>query len=317
MADPVLHIKDGYFFEVPKSLWPHDYQSWDEVPEFIREDHPHATLEQISHEMSGKVLIPQPFGELDNLYEMKSGFGISRFMIIELLIAGILCAIFIPLARKYQTQGDRPRGRSWNLFESFLIYLRNDVVRPAIAHDQHHFHEADRFLPLLWTMFFFILFCNLAGLVPWMGSPTGSFGVTTAMALVTFATVILAGMIRLGPIGFWKNQVPSMDLPLALAIILKPPIFIIEVVGMLIRHLVLAIRLLANMAAGHLVILGIMGLITAAAVASENATYWVVVVIAVVGSTLLRCLELLVAFLQAYIFTFLSALFIGMATHHH
>ena len=107
-----------------------------------------------------------------------------------------------------------------------------------------------------------------------------------------------------------------MDLPLPLAIVLKPMIFAIEMLGLLIKHGILAVRLLANMVAGHLVLLGIMGLITAAATATLG-TWATVASISVVGSTLFSLLELFVAFLQAYIFTVLSALFIGAAVHQH
>jgi len=103
---------------------------------------------------------------------------------------------------------------------------------------------------------------------------------------------------------------------LPLAIVLKPMIFAIEMLGLLIKHGILAVRLLANMVAGHLVLLGIMGLITAAATATLG-TWATVTAISVVGSALFSLLELFVAFLQAYIFTFLSALFIGAAVHQH
>jgi F-type H+-transporting ATPase subunit a len=134
--------------------------------------------------------------------------------------------------------------------------------------------------------------------------------------------VVIGGMRQFGPIGFFLNQVPHMDLPWYIAIVIKPMIFIIEILGLMIRHLVLSIRLLANMVAGHLVILGIMSVVfgAAAAVSFANAPTWqwgLGAVIVVLGSALFSVLELFVAFLQAYIFTFLSALFIGAAVHHH
>ena len=153
-------------------------------------------------------------------------------------------------------------------------------------------------------------------MVPWAGSPTASFSVTLALAGVTMATVVVSGMRKFGFFGFFKNQIPSMDLPLPLAIILKPMIFAIEMLGLCIKHLILAVRLLANMVAGHLVLLGIMGIITAAATYSMGL--WMTVTgISVLSCTLFSVLELFVAFLQAYIFTFLSALFIGSAVHQH
>ena len=109
-----------------------------------------------------------------------------------------------------------------------LLFLRDQVARSAIGK-----HDADRFLPFIWTIFFFILGCNLMGMVPWAGSPTGALAVTGSLALITFATVIGSGMAKLGPIGFWIGQVPPMDLPPVLAILLKPMIFFIEVTSSL------------------------------------------------------------------------------------
>ena len=196
-----------------------------------------------------------------------------------------------------------------------LLFIRDEVARPAIGA-----HDADRFLPYLWTIFFFVLTCNLLGMIPWLGSPTGALGVTGTLALMTFAAVVGAGSQKLGAAGFWKAQVPPMDLPLPLAIFLKPMLFLIEVVGLLIKHFVLSVRLLANMFAGHLVL----GVLVAfvAVVGAQVSSYLSplflgVSVASIFGSVALSLLELFVAFLQAYIFTFLSALFIGMAVHPH
>ncbi|WP_428303664.1 F0F1 ATP synthase subunit A [Lacipirellula sp.] len=267
-----------------------------------------AKLAEYNHQLDGKILIPQPFGKLKNNYERESGFAISKFMILEAVVALILIAVFTILAAKIR-HGKVVRGKLWNMFEAFLLFIRDDIARPAIGH-----HDADRFVPLLWTIFMFVLGCNLLGMLPWVGAPTGSFSVTFGLAMVTFATVIVAGSLRFGIVGFWKNQVPHMDLPLPLAIVIVPGLFAIEVVGLLIKHLVLSIRLLANMVAGHLVLLAIMGLAVAAA---ASANWHLTATISVIGSALFSLLELFVAFLQAYVFTFLSALFIGAAVHHH
>jgi F-type H+-transporting ATPase subunit a len=309
MADPVLHIKDGYFFEIPKFMYPHPYGTLDDVPEFLRKAHPHETLEAFNHDMAGKILIPQPFATLKNLYDKESGFAISKFMLLELFAAAILAFVFIRVGRRISS-GEAPKGKSWNLFEAMLLFVRDEVAVPALGK-----HEAERFTPLLWTMFFFILTCNLLGLIPWLGAPTGAFGVTFGLACVTFATTVGAGTKQFGLVGFWKNQIPHMDLPLWL-VPLKIPIFLIEVLGLFIKHAILSVRLLANMVAGHLVLLGILGLIVTAA--QYSLGHWALVSsISVVSSTLFSLLELFVAFLQAYIFTFLSALFISAGVHHH
>ena len=337
MADhnPIYHLKDCYFFEVPKAMWRQGWKTLDDVPRFLREGHPEVTdVAAFTEAMDGKILIPQPFAELESLYAVKSGFGISKYMILEVVLAAILFWVFTRLAARLRT-GEPARGRMANLFEAMIVFVRDQIARPAIDSHDHHDdehghghdshaapqpllakHDGDRFVPLLLTLFFFVLGCNLLGMVPWAGSPTASFSVTLALAGVTLLTVIVAGMAKFGFLGFFTNQVPSMDLPLPLAIILKPLIFLIEMAGLLIKHGILAVRLLANMVAGHLVLLGIMGLITAAA--SYSTGLWATVTgISVVSCTLFSVLELFVAFLQAYIFTFLSALFIGAAVHQH
>jgi F-type H+-transporting ATPase subunit a len=311
MADPILHIKDGYYFEVPKALW--RYHRLDDVPAFLREAHQHATLAEFQKELDGKIVIPQPFGTLKNLHEKQSGFCFSKFMILELAAATLLVWVFFRLSRKMQS-GIVPRGRFWNLFEAILVFIRNEVARPAMGE-----HDADKYVPLLWSLFFFILTCNLLGMVPWAGAPTASFSVTLSLAAVTFLTGIGCGMAKLGPLGFFLNMAPHLDVPLIGKILLSPivvMIFAIELLGTCIKHGVLGVRLLANMVAGHVVLLAILGMIVDAA-SSSSFTWSAVTVISVFGSTAISCLELFVAFLQAYVFTFLSALFIGMATHHH
>jgi len=279
-------------------------------------DHPWsaAKIESYNRQLDGKIIIPQPFGRLRNNYEAESGFCISKFMILELVIAALLIFAFKRLA-SYVKDGRPVKGKLWNMFEAFLMFIRDDIARPAIGG-----HDADRFVPLLWTMFMFVLTCNLFGMLPWLGAPTGAFGVTLGLAAVTFATGVFFGSKRFGFLGFWKNLVPSMDMPLPLKIPIVLVLFPIELLGLCIKHAVLGIRLLANMVAGHLVLLAILGLAVAAAThagAHLGSSYWITATIAVVGSALFSLLELFVAFLQAYVFTFLSALFIGAAIHHH
>ena len=284
------HVKDASYFEFPEA-------------------------------MGGKVSVPQVYqGEAlvspASPYIEPFDLQITKFMVLEVIAAVIILAIALPLAGKLRG-GAVPKGRLWNALESILIFLRDEVARPAIGK-----HDADRFLPFLWTIFFFVLACNLLGMVPWMGSPTGAFGMTGMLALITFGTVIAAGSKRLGVVGFWKAQVPHMDLPPVLAIFLKPMIFGIEVMGLLIKHFVLAVRLLANMFAGHLVLGVLVAFVAAIATHPSVTTYFHpmfvgVSVASILGAVALSLLELFVAFLQAYIFTFLSALFIGMAVHPH
>lgn len=324
----------GWLHEVKahsaRQLGPNEWDSMKlragDVQEYKKEFHA-GTVKEWSPEkiagynyhLSGKILIPQPFGaRLRNLYEREPGLtnvAVSKFMVVEVVVGLILITVFGWLGRKV-AHGAAPKGKVWNLLESMVVFIKDQVAEPAVGH-----HDAHAYLPYLWTIFFFVLGCNLMGMVPWVGAPTGAFGVTLGLALLTFSTVVVGSMARFGFVGFFKNLVPGMDLPLVLAVVIWPMLFAIELLGLLIKHGVLAVRLLANMVAGHLVLLGIMGVaFTAEAVAQfagNNATWSIAAVISIFGCTLFSLMELFVAFLQAYIFTFLSALFIGAALHKH
>lgn len=264
-------------------------------------------LADYNQQLSGKVLIPQPFAKLRNNYEVESGFGVSKFMLIIAVVAALIFLGFSGLAKRIRS-GVPARGRLWNLLEVFLQFIRDEVAKPAIGHG----HE--KFVPLLWTIFVFILGCNLMGIIPFVGAPTASFSVTLALAAVIFFWGLFSGTKEFGVLGFWINQVPTIDAPWYIKYPLWLPLFVIEVASLFIKHAVLAVRLLANMVAGHLVLLAIMGIAVAAA---GTASWYVAAPIAVLGSVAIDCLELFVAFLQAYVFTFLAAVFLGSATHQH
>ncbi len=232
---------------------------------------------------------------------------ITRFMVMELVAAVLIALIMIPLAR-HVARNRVTRGPILNMFEAVIVFIRDGIARPTIGG-----HGADAFLPYLWTLFFFVLFNNLLGLIPGGASATGNINVTGVLALTTLGAVVSAGIRELGPVGYIKNIVPHLDVPA----IMKPPLwilmFFIETAGILIKHVVLAVRLFANMLAGHIVIAVILGFIA-------MASGWLVAVVAPVsllGAVALNLLELFVAFLQAYIFTFLAALFLGAAVHPH
>ena len=232
----------------------------------------------------------------------------TKFMVLELVGAILLIAVFMWLAKKIKS-GGKPTGKVWNLLETFIVFIRDDIARPTIGAK-----DADRFLPFLLTMFFFILILNLFGMIPFMGSATGALAVTVVLAMVTFAVVLGTGVKKMGVVGFAKAQVPHMELPKPLALILIPSIWAIEIFGLCVKHFVLAIRLFANMFAGHLVLSVFLAFIGATA---STALYYFVGPTVVFGSILFSLLELFVAFLQAYVFTFLASLFIGSAVHPH
>jgi F-type H+-transporting ATPase subunit a len=287
------HVEDSTSFHLPRAITPEGSHGHVEIPQ------PFADREPIFTMNTGNALLDRMIQPLD--------LKVTKFMVIELLVAILIAVFFIGLGRALKG-GAIPRGRFRNMLEAMLLYFRDSVARPCIGR-----HDADRFVPFLWTIFFFVLGCNLFGMLPWMGSPTASLAVTGALAFVTFCVVIGSGMLKLGPVGFWKAQVPHMDLPPILKIFLVPMIFGIEIFGLIVKHGVLAVRLLANMMGGHVVLAVIIAFIGAA----TGAVWYAVTPASVVGATALSMLELFVAFLQAYIFTFLSALFIGMAVHPH
>jgi F-type H+-transporting ATPase subunit a len=239
--------------------------------------------------------------------EIPLPWPITRFMVMEVIAAVLICVIMIALAR-HVARNRVTRGPFFNAFEALVLFIRDQVARPAIGG-----HGADQFLPFLWTLFFFILFCNLLGMVPGGASATGNINVTAVLAVWTLGTVLFAGMRAMGLVGFWIGIVPHMDVPLILKPFLWSLIWVIEVAGLFIRHAVLAIRLFANMLAGHIVLAIILGFIAQAA----GLLTFLVTPASLIGVLALSFLELLVAFLQAYIFTFLAALFIGSAVHPH
>ncbi|ADG66022.1 ATP synthase F0, A subunit [Planctopirus limnophila DSM 3776] len=176
-------------------------------------------------------------------------------------------------------------------------------------------HYADRFLPFIWSLFFYILFCNLLGAFPLFGTATASTSVTGVLALSVLVVTIGAGIKQSGAVGFWKSLVPSMDIPGIIGPPLKALIFVIELAGLFIKHTVLAIRLFANMLAGHVVIAVFLSFI--AATANSGILWYAVTPASIFGQLAIGALELFVAFLQAYVFSLLASLFIGAAVNPH
>jgi F-type H+-transporting ATPase subunit a len=253
-----------------------------------------------------------PWGHYD-LPQVLQTFGISKYVLIELGAAALMFIIFIPLAKRVAS-GKQVKGRFWNMIEVFLVYLKDQVIVPSIGSKE----LAAPYIPYLWTLFFFVLFCNLGGILPWMGSPTGSVVVTGVLAMSTLVVVMVTGMKHHGAIGFWKGMIPPIEGKVGgieLSKVLGPFMFVLEVFSFFVKHVTLCIRLMANMFGGHLML----AIFAAFIPMSAWAIYvWVPVTIcAVTASIAVDFLELFVAFLQAYIFTFLTSVYIGMSIHQH
>ena len=264
------------------------------------------------------------------------GLQLTKFMVLQ-VVAGLLTYwIFTGMARRARS-GQALSGRWWNFWEMLALFIRDEVVRKSIGdghhghgdeHDDHGHgpshdhaklemgHPADKYVPFVWTCFFYVLWCNLLGAFPWVGSATGEINVTAALAVTALGATVFYGSQELGFSGFVKALAPSMDVPGLLKAPLFVLIWVIEFVGLFIKHGVLAIRLFANIMAGHTVVAAILGFIAMDGVWNTNLIY-LVTPASIFGQVAIGMMELGVAFLQAYIFSFLATLFIGAAVHPH
>src|SRR5207248_208236 len=184
-----------------------------------------------------------------------------------------------------------PKG-FYNMVESFVVYIRDEIAVKSIGE-----HEASRYVPYLCTVFFFILFMNVIGLVPYGATATGNLSVTVVLALCTFVLTQIAGMRAQGALGYWLHLVPS-GVPKWLWPIMLP----VEILGLFTKPFALTVRLFANMVAGHIVIFFLIALTVLISV--------YVAPISVAFALGIFMLELFVALVQAYVFTMLSAVFI-------
>jgi F-type H+-transporting ATPase subunit a len=239
-------------------------------------------------------------------------FSITKHVLFMFFAAVLVTALLVPAARRAQRQraeGARSglKGAA-NVVEAFILYLRDEVAKPNVG------HHGERFYPYIISVFFFILICNLLGLVPWGTSPTANISVTAALAVITFLTVEAAGMRELG-FAQWSKTIfyapagTTGVIKYIMLVIMTP----VELMGKLTKPFALAIRLYANMTAGKAVMLALTGLLTAAAMAN---VLWVApaTILMAVG---IMVLKIFVAFLQAYIFAMLSSVFIGLIRHAH
>jgi F-type H+-transporting ATPase subunit a len=185
-----------------------------------------------------------------------------------------------------------------------IIFIRDEVARRAIP------ENADKYVGYLLTTFFFIVTCNLLGLVPGAATATGNISVTAGLALLAFFVIQASGIRRFGAVQHVKNLLPH-----GLPGWLVPLMFVLELLSNLIRPFALCIRLFANMMAGHVVILAFISLIFILGSLFSPAVGFAASPVSVLFALFVYFLELLVAFLQAFIFTMLTAQFIGMSVH--
>jgi len=248
----------------------------------------------------------------DFFESVRIGFNIpapfTKFIILLLIASGLMFAIFVPLARRLKA-GKPPNNLLGRIALGLLLFVRDEIVIPGIGE-----RDANRYLPFFWSMFFFIFICNLLGLIPFMGSPTGSLWVTAALALCAFTVIHGSAIMKMGAGHYFKAHFPHVDAPIGLGVVIGLFIGCIEIMGDFIKGFVLAVRLFANIFAGHTVLAVIMMLIVAAKYA-PGYLFWPISFGSVLSVVALSFLELFIAFLQAYVFTFLTSIFLGMAMH--
>ncbi len=256
-----------------------------------------------------------------------AGWQVTKFHVLLGLAAVLTGVILVWLGRRMRS-GAPPRGVAQGAAESVVYFVRDQIARPAIDHKDHHghvHHDGDKYVPFLGTTFLFVLIANMLGMIPFMGSPTASIAVTSALALVVFLYTHFSGIQQNGFAGYMKTFVPHIQMEgpakiLAFALVIL--MFCLELLTPFIRPFVLAVRLFANMLAGHVAIFVLLFFITMVAKSEwlafhggSPSLYYLVTPLSVAIVTALSLLELLVAGLQAFIFTLLTAIFIGLARH--
>ena len=269
----------------------------------------------------------------------KYEFSITNHLMMSAVAAVLVILVFAYVASRVRSKGDslesfQTKGKFSQLFETLCWFIRDEVARPNLG------HLTDKYIYYIWTIFFFILFGNVLGLIPfgyfmqmvsspfakgdehlawshWGGAATGNLSLNVVMAICSFIAVVYIGIKETGAKAFFSHFNPlGWDGPKAISYGMGIPLYFLEWMGLIIKCVVLAMRLFGTMMAGHLVIAVFVGFVFMAAGVSQALGYGVGVAVIGVG-ILLTLLELFICFLQAFIFTFLTVLFISMTATHH
>jgi F-type H+-transporting ATPase subunit a len=237
----------------------------------------------------------------------KYDITITKHVFFLMISALLTLALLLGVAsshRRHSHESGRPKGFGAGM-EAVILYLRNEIYMPVLGG-----HGGEKYVPFCLTLFFFIMMCNLIGLVPWGSTPTGNIAVTGTLAVITFIVVEIAGIRALGggylgTIIYWPH-----DMSLPMKLFLTPILTPVELIGKFTKPFALTIRLFANMMAGHVIVLALIGLIFMFG--------WGVAVGSIPMALFIMGLEVVVALIQAFIFSLLAAVFIGQirAAHH-
>jgi len=257
-------------------------------------------------------------------------FYITNHLMMTAVVAVLVLLVFYFVSRRVRVKGEglqayQTKGSVAQLFETMCSFIRDEVTRPNLG------QLTDKYIPYIWTIFFFILFANVLGLLPigyllqaatrdshyshWGGTATSNLSLNVILAIGSFIAILFVGIREVGAKAFFAHFNPiGWDNPKMLVIGL--PLYLLEWMGLIIKCIVLAMRLFGTMMAGHLVIAAFVLLIFSAARYSTSLGYGVHASV-VLGGIVLTLLELFICFLQAFIFTFLTVLFISTAVAHH
>ncbi len=268
-----------------------------------------------AHELDFQPLftIPLPHWEPVHIGSLVVDLSPTKHVVF-LILAAVLTFLLLKLASigvaRARREGRAPRGFA-GFMEMFVLWVRQDMAIANIGHE-----SGARYAPLVMTFFFFILICNILGLMPWGASPTGNLAVTGALAILAFLVIEIGGMLKLGFKGYMGTifpKIPGMDgaMGLVMSVALAP----IEILSKFVKPIALAIRLFGNMLAGHFVILSLFGIVFM--FGSIEYFRWGIGTVTAAVVLGVMALELFVAFLQAYVFALLSAVFIGLMQHEH
>ncbi len=232
-------------------------------------------------------------------------FSVTRQLVFVFITSILLLIIALRLASRYKKgigAETAPRGVWQNLMEVIILFVRDEIGKPTLG------DKTNKYLPYLLSAFTFILIANLLGLFPWGVSPTAGIAVTGALATFTFVITQLAGTRD-----YWHHILWPPGVPVFTKFILAP----IEIVGLFTKPLALAFRLFGNMVSGHLVIVSLLGMIFIFATLFGTGAGVGAIFISVPLTVFIYFLKLAVAIIQAYVFTILSAVFIGLALEEH
>lgn len=290
LDDHVWHFADGFVLHLPIIV----YSSENGLDLFssanFYDDH-HRLVPYKGYKLDHNHIYLSNTGKAVRVLDL----SITKNVAMLFINAALMLMIFLTVARAYKNNaGKAPKGIQ-SFFEPVILFVRDEIAKPNIG--RHY----QKFFPYLLTLFFFILFGNLLGLIPGAGNLTGNIAVTMVLAIITFIITNVNGNRN-----YWSHIFWTPGLPL----ILRPIIFLVEVIGIFTKPISLMVRLFVAITAGHIVLLSLIAL------TFVFGSYWVGF-----GSTIIvifiSLIEILVAAIQAYVFTLFSALYIGMATAEH